>query len=569
MKKINYLLGLATAVLFASTFVACQSDDTLDNDNRSEILIKLAKNPDFVLYSGETTLGSTFATKADVGAFTRANVESVGAFSYHKIWDGDFPVSYKSSTPAELTQEEKNFVIAYIKQNPNEGGVEFYNIDYFIQNVGSSKDNYSGDSMKDQNGASHNVTGGNHMDYLVINGQHINDYNATYGPTALVLNLPVQAPTYHDSWGDLENTKADSWKMYKITFNGKEGYYLCFDYKTKKNSKEHHDGDGVYNDWVVKLTPANDRTFGAPEAPENPEEEENQETPGENNQETPGENNQGGENSNVVTPIKGEVEVNLSVNDEKAEGDYISTKLSIHVRSITDVTVTIPVTAEYYCDADDMAIVVSHQASVFKYNDTDNHYTMNYDVNGTNVTLTVTYKEDCIEVSTSGMTAELQEYLNTTYGDGLTFEVWNYYNENATRPSLKQMLDQSTVAFADGKMPGHYVNAFAMLYDYQKEGKAVYIDPATNVPYECEMELDADGMSTGQIKVGEDGKPVTVGELAQKYWTRNDQGVIEFVGAKNAWDCKVAPTQTGWEADVTNNGTAVKNFNAFYKFIAE
>src|SRR3712207_8355071 len=48
--------------------------------------------------------------------------------------------------------------------------------------------------LVDQNNAQHQVVGGQHMDYLVINGQHINDYNATQGPNALVMNLLVKNP---------------------------------------------------------------------------------------------------------------------------------------------------------------------------------------------------------------------------------------------------------------------------------------------------------------------------------------------------------------------------------------
>ena len=55
-------------------------------------------------------------------------------------------------------------------------------------------------------------------------------------------------------------------------------------------------------------------------------------------------------------------------------------------------------------------------------------------------------------------------WFQQTYADGLTVEVWNYYNAYAVsrgRDELKQMLDRSTISFTTA--PGRYVNAFARL----------------------------------------------------------------------------------------------------------
>lgn len=318
------------------------------------------------------------------------------------------------------------------------------------------------------------ITGGNYMDFVELDGNHINDYNATWGQRALCVNIPVVNPRYHDSFYNLTNENA--YKFYYIEYEGKTCCYLCFDYRTTKydNGLLDYQGDGVYNDWVIKLIPADGSNATEPSEPVvDP----------------------------VIDPTEGEVEVNLSVNAEKDVDDYIATKLSIHVRDTTDVEVFIPVPAEYYCNTDDMNIVLSHRLEVEAHGPSAT--TMNYDIDGHQVTLTVAFELDGVRVSTQGITADVLKYLRTNYQDGLTFEVWNYYKATIdgtetpiTRDMLKPILDQATVTFTND--PKWYVNAFA---------------------------------------------PVD--------------------GVKNAWDCTVAPPST-YSVAQTNSGTP--NYNVIYTF---
>jgi hypothetical protein len=186
----------------------------------------------------------------------RISVKSVSAQvaspEYHKIWDGDFPSEYKANIPADLSYEEKSDILETLKTVKASESVDCPYTNYFIQNVGCVNNAYT--TTPDQNGYPQTVYSQGHMDYLVINGMHINDYNSNWGPTAVVLNLPVQDATYHDTWGDKDNTKTGKYIVY---WSEKyQAYYLCFDYATAKNSGETFAGDGIYNDWVVKLTPA-------------------------------------------------------------------------------------------------------------------------------------------------------------------------------------------------------------------------------------------------------------------------------------------------------------------------
>ncbi len=463
----------------------------------------------------------------------------------------------KTDRGENVSQAEYDYVMAYLAEHPDEGGLTCNLTTYFIQNVGGSFFEYKCSqfpTLKDHNGASHDVVGSNHMDFVAFS-KHRNDYNAVGGPRALLINVPVEDPSYHDSWGDTENTKTNAYRFYVIEFNGEKNLYLCYDYQTKKNSGEYLPGDKVFNDWVIKLIPAEGDNGGGGEEIE--------------------------EHITDIVPAD-EVEINFSVNDEKEVDDYIATKLSIHIRALTDVEVFIPVKQAYYCDVDDMAIVLSHNLDInYQYSNPgqasiQNGYTYTYTVAGEYVkdgeTLTaneainviVTYEAEGIRVKTQGITQAALDYLQYIYHDGITIEVWNYFNSEivnealetipVTRADLKPMFDQSTVTFTATDKPSQYVNAFAMLYDYKKLDLHVYMKD--NKPYLLDVTTNAEGRVISETP--------TDNLLASQYWVANDDGTFkEFVGDKNAWDCIVSPSNE-WTKVQVNNGKSPANFNEIY-----
>jgi len=495
------------------------------------------------------------------GTEVQVNGNYYKVVDYENATDNAIPEAYKpykDKAPAQtdrgesVSQAEYDYVMWYLAEHPNEGGLTCDLTTYFIQNVGSSKFEYKYaqfPTLKDKNGATYNVIGGDHMDYVGFSN-HRNDYNAVSGPRALLINVPIEDPTYHETWGDVDKDKHNAYRFYVIEYEGQKNLYLCYDYQTKKNSGEYLDGDKVFNDWVIKIIPAEGEVADIEELVTD------------------------------IVPVD-EVEVNLSVNDKKEEGDYIATKLSIHIRALTDVEVFIPVEQVYYCDVDDMAIVLSHNLNVEEYypgqDRTANSYTYNYTVAGNyvkdggnqtvNATIyvTVTYGADGIRVKTQGMTQDILDYLQYNYQDGITIEVWNYFNSEIptddglgtkpfTREELKPMLDNSTVTFTSAEHPAYYVNAFAMLYDYQKVDLHVYMKD--NKPYLMDVTYDADGHIINQV---ESNTP-----LASKYWVANEDGTFkEFVGEKNAWDSTVSPSDA-WTKTQVNTGKSPANFNEIY-----
>lgn len=241
---------------------------------------------------------------------------------------------------------------------------------------------------------------------------------------------------------------------------------------------------------------------------------------------------------------KAHVEVNLSVNDEKETGDYIATKLSIHVRDITDVEVFIPVSADYYCPADDMYIVALHDKE-YVYNELTQQTQI--EVAGQTVTLTVSFENGGIRVTTDGVNAEVIKYCRETYGDGITFEVWNYYKDNTTRDELKPMLDASTITFLD-KEPDYYINAFAKLREYT--------EPIYN-QYDEE---------TGEWTLYTDEACTQV--LDSKYWERTEDG-YEIFGHKNEWDCVVLPVESRENGFYKDEDCVTGEYNKNYAKVPE
>ena len=160
------------------------------------------------------------------------------------------------------------------------------------------------------------------------------------------------------------------------------------------------------------------------------------------------------------------VEVNFSINERNYPSN--DTKLSIHVRSVSDVTVFIPTPAEYYCKADDMHIVLSHKNEVKVYS-MNEHAEMTID--GNKVGLDITFAENGITIKTSGMNENVQNYLQREYQDGLTFEICNYFNtekavaggstQEIYKEELKSILDGTTISFTH--TPAVFANAYGLL----------------------------------------------------------------------------------------------------------
>lgn len=526
---------LATGLMAMAVLGSCTNElepTRIQTGNRN----MLAKAPEMMAYTGQHHWGTSTSTRASETNWQQyKKVQDYDNKNSWSEWDiaNDPYYPYKDNAPAKtdrgesVSQAEYDYVMEYIRTH--QGGVECHLDTYFIQNVGSSYDHYKYEYHDSNNNVDRSVEfiGGNQMDYLVIGDYHIGDYNASGGPRALCINMPINAPevspTYHDSWGTVEQTKEDAYRFYIITLPddpiygenaGKTAYYLGFDYSTKKwdNGDIDYQGDGIYNDWVVKIMPADGSIVENPGESENPEKPE---IPGGGEVEIPdnpivpfpglmgvcilcGHEHEAGTSceecededhtclgqqgdSNTGAPkVTDEVEINLAL--DKKLHDFLESHLSIHVRTATDVEVFLPVPKQYYCAADDMAIVMQHDVEFIH----GGPYKTVYKIGENEVSLNVEFQDNGIRVWTDGITQEVIDYCRDNYGDGITFEIWNYFNDPQTGlpyislEELKEYLDKATVRFID-KIPDSYVNAFGKdndkYSDSNPDGKDFHVVP--------------------------------------------------------------------------------------------
>lgn len=472
--------------------VACTDNGTGEvTDSQKQAV---AKKPDFLAYSGGNTLLSTFKKNAKRTAVVNAN-------EYDKNWDC---VPNVNLTSDELEELKDLFCIL----KPVENTIIFPFENYWVQQVYKGEATYTPTDIYGNECNGSIITGSDHMDKLVAHNlqteykqvweewnnwsgsweyvtteyEHVNNFNNgnnTDAPgtcgcgiqhkgTTLMVDMSLEGVTPNNQFGFHESHGTSHNYNNYIMIQYKGEWYVGFDYEMHKNEAQNPneakdvERDYCFTDWIVKITPAYHKGE-TPETPWTPDVDEP----------TPDDDDDNATND----PIEGydEVEINLSINAEKTVDDYISTKLSMHLRSATDIEVFIPVPEAYYCDRDDMNIVLKHD-EYWVYGET-------LEVADQIVSLNVEFQNGGIRIWTDGMNQEILDYCIATYNDGLTFEVWNYFNETVTREMLKPYLDQATVRFLD-KNPSAYINAF--MYDYDEEGNPIY---DRKFPLDCTVDI--------------------------------------------------------------------------------
>ncbi|MBQ8968954.1 MAG: hypothetical protein IJ064_04375 [Bacteroidaceae bacterium] len=457
MKKNIILWLMISATLMTGMLTSCSSDGTsalLNDEVRPDF--GLVRTPDFRAYSGSSELIVTPPTRS-------ANVNG-------NLWYQEW------QRPTNVTPEEVERVVAeFSTPRPdahNTRQVTWRN--FWVQQVYKGEATYTdgyGQNIGRASDKMNHLQVFNNLRENVISWwpkeveieewagsyEHINNFNngtnttvytddvtgQQYVGTTLMVTMGSDGRAEQFAY---HNTVDSKYHYDYIILEIDGAYYVGFDfyahgtddYPANKNMDVER--DWVFNDWIVKISPA--QKLGESEAdPTLPTIDPT----------TPP--------SIPDTPSVGEVEVNLSINAPREKDDYIATKLSIHVRDTTDVEVFIPVEAQYYCDTDDMNIVLSHRLEAEIHSPLSTSAT--YVIDGHEVTATVSYELGGIRIQTHGINAEVLKYLRNQYGDGITFEIWNYYNNQGTRETLKPLFDASTVTFTNAT--DQYINAFARL----------------------------------------------------------------------------------------------------------
>lgn len=518
VKITNLKFPIMTLGILAGCVLSSCSID-VDND-----LVKpgngnmLAKAPNVIAYSGEHTWGNTNATRsADVNANQWAEKWDCPVREAKDLNDTELAELKALLSPGVYT--ENNIIIPFENYWVQQiyKGESTYDAQTRI-------DTDSGEDVLGSNQMNHlEAYDGNpwgsvwdpSLNQTVPHPYgHINNFNYgdnnnapgvtcghNHGGTTLMVDMPLEGVTpnnqygYEESWG----TNPKFYNNYLIV-EYKGYYYVGFDYEAHKpevandNQAADVDRDWNFTDWIVRICPAYPIHQTPEENPggvENPGGDVDPGTPGTPDfpftpipgvlcticgdvAHMPGEcpnedcdseecRPQNGENpvpgDDVVAEQQDEVEINLAL-DQKND-DLLESHLSMHVRSATNVEVFIPVPAQYYCDVDDMDIVLNHKDDFVH----GGPYRTEYDINGNIVSLNVAFEEDGIRIWTEGITQEVIDFCWENFKDGITFEVWNYFNNpetglpNLSIEQLKEYLDRATVKFIDGA-PEKYVNAF-------------------------------------------------------------------------------------------------------------
>ncbi|MBR2360268.1 MAG: hypothetical protein IKA75_07620 [Bacteroidaceae bacterium] len=142
--------------------------------------------------------------------------------------------------PADITEEEINKVNAYLADTANVETISHLNLsDYWIQQV-----------SRTENGQRY------------LNQLQVFDFSGTQATSVLDANNGETKTVYMQNAGTSGFFCHSSFAGNKeikdyIIVNIDGALYVCFElFDTKSDTNEEVGGDGIYNDWVVKLTPA-------------------------------------------------------------------------------------------------------------------------------------------------------------------------------------------------------------------------------------------------------------------------------------------------------------------------
>ena len=149
--------------------------------------------------------------------------------------------------PSAVTEEEREVVYNFFKTYSNTLESESFNYsEFFVQQVWHGTDVY-------KDGYGNNVVGGEKMNQLMAGGEHVNNFNGANGDIMLMVNSNTRSFGY---WNSCDGKQHSGTNEYKILYVVGYGWYLGFDFMANgQNKNEQVAGDGVYTDWIIKVTP--------------------------------------------------------------------------------------------------------------------------------------------------------------------------------------------------------------------------------------------------------------------------------------------------------------------------
>ena len=249
MKHFITLLPLAAACCVLGS--CSSSSDAFDENgisNQKKAEYNAAFVKEFGAIAANQDWGFGSSTKSTV-AFAKTRSSNTNSNQWGDYVD--VPGGYTGSVPnGNATQEEIEKVRqAFSVKTTEDNAINVNWSDFFVQQIYKGTASYTAN-----NGGT--VTGSQQMDYLTCgdNDEHINNFNNGNNTSNHGLMLMQESSTskfgYHNS---LDNNMHYEYIIKEIDGN----YYVGFDfYANGSNSNQQVERDYIYNDWIVKISPA-------------------------------------------------------------------------------------------------------------------------------------------------------------------------------------------------------------------------------------------------------------------------------------------------------------------------
>lgn len=404
MKK---LFGFAVLLAAGLAFSACSSD-VEDTMNVADAALVKAMQNNVAKYGTKSSTVSVYS-----GGVTLFGSSTRSANTNSNQW---------SFVPEYPSAQEIEEVMAYIATKPESCNWPGYT-KYIVQHLSGAHHMYS---YKDFNGAWHNnIDGTSSMEMLEIkensgNWQFVYNFNCGKGNNAATHDCTMMTDGFKDAkaMNEYSASTINQWRL----FYYKGFYYLGFDFHMKKGDGK-IDGDGVFDDWVVKIIPYEEPSKDPDDDPndnpgDDPDDDPN-DNPGDDPSDNPGDN----PGDDPSDDPKGNVEID--VHHQKHNG-WNAIKTSIHLRDTMDVRAFIPIPEEYQAVADDFDIRTGIEYGKLGYSEV---CVATYEIAGKQfqVDVKVNHTKSGIEILIAGADcAEALKQARAHYQDGITFEIFSY-----------------------------------------------------------------------------------------------------------------------------------------------
>lgn len=166
------------------------------------------------------------------------------------------PNYYALNVPADITAAEAEYVYNWFATNDKPVDAETIHwSDFFIQYVNSYNEH--------ENVSNRNM---DQLGYESMDGQweHVNNFNTQTHAIQYVYNAGTENWTYRASHSNTYQYELYfmKWLSFEAS-DGKhyEGWYIGFDYESKKGDAADTERDGKYNDWIVKVSPGDHQGY--------------------------------------------------------------------------------------------------------------------------------------------------------------------------------------------------------------------------------------------------------------------------------------------------------------------